>query len=104
MPLPPKALALTGLMAIGALTAVGYGLHDKLPVHDYRFGVLFVLALVTARLKVKLPGLNGNMAVNLPFLIIAATQFGLMEALLVALRHVQCNACPREAGSRSQYK
>ena len=92
MKLPPKALALAGLMALGALVAMSYALHTMPPLHDYRFGVLLVLALVTARLKVQLPGLTGNMAVNLPFLLIAVAQLSMLEALMVVLPScaVQC--------------
>ena len=79
-------------MALGALVAVGYALHSMPPLHDCRFVVLLVLALVTARLKVQLSGLMGNMAVNLPFLLIAVAQLSMLEALLVVLPScaVQC--------------
>ena len=44
-----------------------------------QFLVIFALALIASRLKVKLPGLNGNMSVNLPFILIAAVQLSLFE-------------------------
>src|SRR5579862_1446475 len=59
MTLHRKVLAFTGLMALGALAAVGYALHTMQPLHDYRFWVLLVLAMATARLKMTLPGLTG---------------------------------------------
>ncbi len=92
MQLPGKALVVVGLMACCALAVVGYALHSMQPFSGYRFWALFALALSTARLKVKLPGLTGNMAVNLPFLLLAATQLSMLEALLVALPScaVQC--------------
>ena len=92
MRLGASAFVITGLMAFGALGAMGYAVHTMPALLDYRFVVLSVLALVTARLKVQLPGLMGNMAVNLPFLLIAVAQLSMLEALLVALPAcaVQC--------------
>jgi hypothetical protein len=97
MTLPRSALVLTGLMALGALAAMGYAVHTMSPLHDCWLVVL-VLALVTARLKVKLPGLTGNMAVNLPFLLIAVTQLSLLEALLVALPSCALQCLPKGGG------
>ena len=98
MTLPRSALVLTCLMALGALAAMGYAVHTMSPLHDYRGLAVLVLALVTARLKVQLPGLTGNMAVNLPFLLIAVTQLSLLEALLVALPSCALQCIPKGGG------
>ena len=98
MTLSKTALALIVLMALGTLAAMGYAVYTMQPLHDYRFGVLFVLASVTARLKVKLPGLTGNMAVNLPFLLIAVVQLSMLEALLVALPACALQCFPKGGG------
>ncbi len=98
--LPKKALALTGLMVLGALAIIGYALQTMQPFSGYRFWALFVLALATARLKVKLPGLTGNMAVNLPFLLLAATQLSMLEALLVALPSCAVQCFPKGGGDK----
>ena len=98
MSLPKRALALTALMVLGAFAAVGYALHNMQPMHDYRFGVLLALSLLTARLKVTLPGLTGSMCVNLPFLLIAASQLSLLEALLVALPSCAFQCLPKGGG------
>lgn len=100
MTLPKKALVITGLMLLGALAAMGYALHTVQPLSGYRFWALFVLALATARLKVKLPGLTGNMAVNLPFLLLAATQLSMLEALLVALPSCAVQCFPKQGGGK----
>ena len=102
--LPRNALVLTVLMALGVLASVAYALHAMQPLNDYRFSVLLVLAVITARLKVKLPGLTGNMAVNLPFLLIAVAQLSMLEALLVALSSCGVQCSPREVASRSRFK
>jgi hypothetical protein len=98
MTLPTRALAFTGFMALGALVAVGYALHTVQPLHDYRFGVVLILAVATARLKVTLPGLTGNMAVNLPYVLIAAAQLSMLEALLVALPSCALQCIPNGGG------
>ncbi len=98
MKLPQRALIFTALMALAALAAAGYAWRTMHPLYDYRFGALFVLALATARLKVQLPGLTGNMAVNLPFLLIAVAQLDLLEALLVALPACAAQCFPKGGG------
>src|SRR5271167_2572513 len=98
MTLPTRALVFTGFMALGALVAVGYALDTIQPLHGYRFGVFLILAMATARLKVTLPGLTGNMAVNLPFLLIAVAQLSMLEALLVALPSCALQCIPKGGG------
>src|SRR5205085_4134593 len=54
--------------------------------------MLIAIAAVASRFKLKLPGLNSNMSVNLPFILIATVELPLFEALLVGLVSifVQC--------------
>jgi hypothetical protein len=56
------------------------------------------MALVASRLKLKLPGLNGNMSVNVPFILIAVAQLSLFEALLVALPSSVAQCLPKGGG------
>jgi hypothetical protein len=98
MKLSPAALALFGLMALGALAGIVYGLQTMQSVQVYRFGVLLVLAVVTARLKVKLPGLTGCMSVCLPFLLISVAELTMLEALLVALSSCTTQCLPKGGG------
>jgi hypothetical protein len=48
------------------------------------FLALVAMTLVASRLKVKLPGINGSMSVNLPFLLIIAIRLGSSGSLPVA--------------------
>lgn len=98
MTLPKPALALTGLMALSALVASAYALHTMQPLQGGHFWPLLVLAAVTARLKVKIPGLTGNMSVNLPFLLVAVLQLSMLEALLVALPSCAVQCFPKSGG------
>lgn len=57
-----------------------------------RFFSFLVIAALASRLKVSLPGVNGNMSVNLPFLLIAVVELSLGEAVVIAAvsTFVQC--------------
>jgi hypothetical protein len=84
-----------GFMALGAATMV---MQVVSGAHDWRSGQflgLLIAGAVSSRLKVKLPGLDGNMSVNLPFIFIAMTQLSVGEALLVALVSVFIQSIPQ---------
>lgn len=98
MALPKKALALIWFIGLAALMAVGYALTNTRALYDHKFLILLVVAVLTARLKLKLPGLTGNMAVNLPFLLIASAQLGMLEALLVAVPSCAVQCFPKGGG------
>ncbi len=64
---------------ISSLTA-GIGSHA---LHAYYTLAVLALAAATSRLKVKLPGIEGNMSVNLPFLLMAVVTLSAAEAVLI---------------------
>ena len=68
-----------------AVTALAYGILHWTSPAPLRFAALTVLALVTSRMRVKLPGLTGVMAMNLPFLLMLVAEAGFSASLLVAL-------------------
>lgn len=45
---------------------------------------LLIMTLIASRLKVKLPGINGTMSVNVPYLLIVAVRLHAGEALAIA--------------------
>src|SRR5205823_4031439 len=47
------------------------------------FVALLMVTIGASSLKVKLPGINGCMSVNLPFFLIAAIQLSVAEALVI---------------------
>jgi len=53
-------------------------------VKPVEFLALLAMTLIASRLKVKLPGINGSMSVNLPFLLITAIRLGSTGSLPVA--------------------
>ena len=98
MTLSKQALALITLMAVAALAAIVYATQTGQPMHGYGFLALLAGAAATARLKVKLPGMTGCMSVCLPFLLMAASQLSMIEALLVALPACAVQCLPKGGG------
>jgi hypothetical protein len=49
-------------------------------------------------MKVKLPGIDGNMSVNLPFLLMAVVNLSAVEAILIAGVSTVVQCWPRESG------
>lgn len=57
-----------------------------------RFLSFLVIASLASRLKLSLPGVNGNMSMNLPFLLVAVAELSPGEAMVIAAvsTFVQC--------------
>lgn len=81
-----------GAMMLSAVSAAGYAGFLSHSLHTYFAFAILVLAAVTSRMKVKLPGINGNMSVNLPFLILAVVNLSAAEAIVITCvsTMVQC--------------
>jgi hypothetical protein len=71
-------------------------------LHYYQFLSLLIISAVASRMKVKLPGVDGNMSVNLPFMLIAAAQLSLFEAVAVALVSAGVQCIPKKSGGKLQ--
>jgi len=85
-------------VAISGLAMLVVGALKVTALHQYQFLCLLVLGAVTSRTKVKLPGIDGTMSVNLPFLLIAAAQLSLFEAAAVALVSAIVQSFPKNGG------
>ena len=73
-----------GLMVLAAIASTLYaGLASHTLHASYALAVL-ALAAATSRMKIKLPGIDGNMSVNLPFLLMAVVNLSALEAVLIA--------------------
>jgi hypothetical protein len=81
------------LAAVGTTAYAGYASHA---LHTYFALAVLVLAAVTSRMKVKLPGINGNMSVNLPFLLTAVVSLSAAEAVVVACVSTVVQCWPRK--------
>jgi hypothetical protein len=80
------------LVIVLGLCVFGSAVVNASAIHIARLAVFLAVACLAARCKVKLPGLTGSMSVNLPFILIAAVETSMLEALIVACvsNLVQC--------------
>ena len=88
--------AFIGVMMLAAVGTTGYAVFVSHALHTYYALTVLVLAVVTSRMKVKLPGINGNMSVNLPFLLTAVGSLSAAEAVVVACVSTAVQCWPRK--------
>ena len=86
------------LAAMASTLYAGLASHSLHPA--YALAVL-VLAAATSRMKIKLPGIDGNMSVNLPFLLMAVVNLSALEAVVIACVSTVVQCWPK-AGSKSK--
>src|SRR5216684_4269135 len=72
-----------GAMVLAAAASAGYAGFLSHGLHLY-YGLAVLVAAATSRMKVKLPGIDGNMSVNLPFLLTAAVSLSTVETVAIA--------------------
>lgn len=92
---PQSAMMFVGLVALFALGFLGNGFLRWESSNLVRFGCFVLVSMVASRMKVSLPGLNGNMSVNLPFMLLAALELSTAEALIVALASTAVQCLPK---------
>lgn len=90
-----------GTMLLLAGIAAGYACWVSHATHSYLALAILVLAAASSRMKIKLPGINGNMSMNLPFLITAILNLSAAEAVLVACISTAVQCWPRKHGKFS---
>jgi hypothetical protein len=81
------------LIGFGTATCAGFVSHAP---HTYFALAVLVLAAASSRMKVTLPGINGNMSVNLPFLLTAAVNLSAVEAVLITCISTMVQCWPRK--------
>ena len=88
-----------GVMAAAGMAALAGGLVQWECKDPVRFLSFLIIALVASRLKVKLPGTNGNMSVNLPFILIALAVLSFSETVLIAAASALIQGLPARGKS-----
>src|ERR1051326_9383982 len=96
MPKSLSARVYIALIIVSGFLLLGDAVLNAPSMPKVRFVVLLVLAVLAARLRVKLPGLTGTMSVNLPFILLAAALTGSAEALTVGFVSTVAQCLPRE--------
>lgn len=85
-----------GAMMLAAIGTAGYAALASHTLHSLFALAVLGLAAATSRMKVKLPGVNGNMSVNLPFLLTAAVNLSAVEAVLITCVSTAVQCWPRK--------
>jgi uncharacterized membrane protein len=85
-----------GAMMLAAAITAGFASFLSHALHAYFALAVLVLAAVTSRMKVKLPGVNGNMSVNLPFLLTAVINLSAAEAVVITSVSTVVQCWPRK--------
>lgn len=85
-----------GAMIAAAVITGGYAGFVSHALHIYFALAVLALAGFTSRMKVKLPGINGNMSVNLPFLLTAVVSLSAAEAVVVTCVSTAVQCWPRK--------
>jgi len=83
MPKSISARIFVALIVVSGLFLLVEAVLNAHAIAAGRFIAFAILAVVAARLKVKLPGLSGIMSVNLPFILLAAALLGTAEAAMI---------------------
>ena len=99
--LPNSAKMLIGAVAICGSAVLVRGLWGWGHVDSVRFASFLVVAVVAALFKVKLPGMNSSMSVNMPFILLGVAELSLPEALLIGSASTLMQ-CLRVAQNRRQ--
>jgi hypothetical protein len=96
MNLSLKARTFITLVIVLGLCVMGMAIVGAGAISSLRFIAFLLVACLAARLKVKLPGLAGNMSVNLPFILVAVAEMSLLEALIVGCLSNLVHCLPRD--------
>lgn len=84
-----------GVMVLAAIASTLYAGLGSHTLHVSYALALLALAAATSRMRVKLPGIDGNMSVNLPFLLMAVVNLSALEAVVIACVSTMAQCWPK---------
>lgn len=87
-----------GLMVLAAMASTLFAGLASHTLHPAFALAVLALAAATSRMKIKLPGIDGNMSVNLPFLLMAVVNLSALEAVLIACASTVVQCWPKSDG------
>jgi hypothetical protein len=87
-----------GAMVLAGMASITYAATQSHTMHTYYALAVLALAAATSRMKVKLPGIEGNMSVNLPFLLMAVVTLSAAEAVAIACFSTVVQCWPKQSG------
>jgi len=83
------------VMVLAAIASTVYAGVASHAVHPALAAAVLALAAATSRMKIKLPGFDSNMSVNLPFLLMAVVNLSAVEAVLIACVSAMVQSWPK---------
>src|SRR5512141_639604 len=93
--LPHRArIFIVAVMLVAAAVTV-YAIGMRMPAASRPFIVLMATAVLAARFKLTLPGFESNMAMNLPFMLLAISELPMPEAIAVGAAATFVQTLPR---------
>ena len=99
MPSTTTARIYITLIVLAGAATFGMGLLHPTLTHPVRLLALLVVSVISSRLKVMLPGMKANMAVSLPFLLLASAQDHLYPAVVIAAAATVAQSIGKQRGS-----
>ena len=88
--------AFIGFMVFAAAAIVGDAVVNGRGWHPYLALTLLLVSVATSRMKVTIPGINGNMSVNLPFLMLSVITLSATESILIACASTIIQTLPKD--------
>jgi hypothetical protein len=93
--IPNRAkMFIVAVMLIAAAVTV-FAIGTRMQAETKQFLVLMAMAVVAARMKLKLPGFESNMSMNLPFILLAVAGLPMPEAIAVGAGSTFVQTLPR---------
>jgi hypothetical protein len=86
------------LISVAGFGSLVYAATHATTWHPFEAFALLAIAVAASRMNMKLPGLTSNMSVNLPFLLLAAAELNLVEALTVTCLATTVQCLPKDGG------
>jgi len=97
-PNPSLTKTFIAAMALAAIAGTAFASLNSHTLHPSLTLALLALAAATSRMKAKLPGIDGSMSVNLPFLLLAVMNLSAVEAVFIACVSTMVQCWPKRNG------
>jgi hypothetical protein len=94
-PNPRRTKTFIAVIALAAAASTLYASLASHALHPSCALALLALAAATSRMKIKLPDIDGNMSVNLPFLLMAVVNLSALEAVFIACLSTMVQCWPK---------
>jgi hypothetical protein len=85
-----------GCMVLAAAATIANAAFHSQSWHPFLALTLLAIAVITSRMKVTIPGLNGNMSVNMPFLLLSVVALSATESILIACASTAAQSLPKK--------